>query len=434
MLPLAINKRAICHSLVGRFSSRKRIGLWLRRIVDTSCDGPWIFNLPFLSRLTSWAQTRKNALIVAAIVAIIFSIVTKLQATTINNDVWLADAWLHGHLWLAHFPGPWIDAMPYHGRAYIVEAPVPALLLLPFVAVFGFSTNQTILGIVLVAIAAYGAWRTGEYLKLRGVTLLAMTAFLVFGTSVAMCAIEGGVWFVAHLSAVAFTFLALAELSGSGIGWKIAMWAALAAGSRYPLLLALPGYALLIFLKDARGGQLRSFLGILAPVGVLFCAYNLARWNTLNDIGFSLWYRVMDPRAQSGRPPFGLDNLAMQVNAFFLHGPLLTSDFPYVRAEKFGLSLAWTSPALVLSIFARSPKVDVLIFWALAIATAAPAFLYYDLGGVQLGMRHALDFAPFLIVLLMFAIRNTLVERVFWLLALYSVLFGAYELVLWYQR
>lgn len=157
--------------------------------------------MPFLSRLTSWAQTRKNALIVAAIVAIIFSIVTKLQATTINNDVWLADAWLHGHLWLPHFPGPWIDAMPYHGRAYIVEAPVPALLLLPFVAVFGFSTNQTILGIVLVAIAAYGAWRTGEYLKLRGVTLLAMTAFLVFGTSVAMCAIEGGVWFVAHLSA-----------------------------------------------------------------------------------------------------------------------------------------------------------------------------------------------------------------------------------------
>ena len=179
---------------------------------------------------------------------------------------------------------------------------------------------------------------------------------------------------------------------------------------------------------------MRSFLAILAPVGVLFCAYNLARWNTLNDIGFSLWYRVMDPRAQSGRPPFGLDNLAMQVNAFFLHGPLLTSDFPYVRAEKFGLSLAWTSPALVLSIFARSPKVDVLIFWALAIATAAPAFLYYDLGGVQLGMRHALDFAPFLIVLLMFAIRNTLVERVFWLLAIYSVLFGAYELVLWYQR
>lgn len=118
----------------------------------------------------------------------------------------------------------------------------------------------------------------------------------------------------------------------------------------------------------------------------------------------------MHPRAQSGRPPFGLDNLAMQVNAIFLHGPLLTSDFPYVRAGKFGLSLAWTSPALVLSIFARSPKVDVLIFWALAIATAALAFLYYDLGGVQLGMRHALDFAPFLIVLLMFAIRNTLVE------------------------
>jgi hypothetical protein len=64
-------------------------------------------------------------------------------------------------------------------------------------------------------------------------------AFLALGTSLGYCATDGGVWSTAHLGAVAFY--------GEGRPWLIAIRASLAAFSRYPLLLALPGYAARIY-------------------------------------------------------------------------------------------------------------------------------------------------------------------------------------------
>jgi hypothetical protein len=104
---------------------------------------------------------------VAALVALLLLIVvSRGQNTPFNNYVLLANAWLDGHAWI-HFPGDWIDAMPYHGKAYIVEAPLPAVLLVPFVWGWGTSFNQTWLSIALGAIAAYGIWRTARLAPLR---------------------------------------------------------------------------------------------------------------------------------------------------------------------------------------------------------------------------------------------------------------------------
>jgi len=348
-----------------------------------------------------------------------------------DNYVWLADAWLHGKLWLPHFPGPWIDAMPFHGKAWIVEAPLPAVLLVPFVAVFGLSTNQTVLGVLLAGLSAYGFWRLGEKLGLETRLLLLFTGLLVFGTSLAFCASDGAVWFIAHLGAVAFTSLAIAELYGENRGWLLAFWAILAAFSRYPLLLALPGYAALSFLRTRRLATLAGFCSTLAPAIVAYVAYNYARWGTFEDIGFALWYRIMDQRSSSGRAPFDLENLGMQTQAFFARGPIFSLGFPFIRADKFGLALSWTTPALIVALLARTPQPDVVLFWLLTIATAVPAFLYYDLGGVQLGMRHSLDFLPFLLVLVLFALREPRTRPVFVILATYSIIFGVYQLVLW---
>ena len=66
----------------------------------------------------------------------------------------------------------------------------------------------------------------------------------------------------------------------------------------------------------------------------------------------------------------------------------------------------WTSPALILAFFARPFDRRVLAYWLAAILTAGPSLLYYDRGGAQFGMRHALDFEPFLFALIVIAIRN----------------------------
>src|SRR5918911_897732 len=50
---------------------------------------------------------------------------------------YLADAFLHGQLYLRLTPPTVGDLVWFHGRYYLYWSPLPALLLLPFVAIFG---------------------------------------------------------------------------------------------------------------------------------------------------------------------------------------------------------------------------------------------------------------------------------------------------------
>ena len=50
--------------------------------------------------------------------------------------------------------------------------------------------------------------------------------------------------------------------------------------------------------------------------------------------------------------------------------------------------------------------VATIALWVAAILTAIPNFIYYVNGFAQFGMRHALDFEPFLVALMMLAVRK----------------------------
>ena len=60
----------------------------------------------------------------------------------------------------------------------------------------------------------------------------------------------------------------------------------------------------------------------------------------------------------------------------------------------------------MLACFARQPRRLVVALWIATLLVAAPSLLYYANGGSQFGMRHALDFEPFLLVLMALAVRE----------------------------
>ena len=68
--------------------------------------------------------------------------------------------------------------------------------------------------------------------------------------------------------------------------------------------------------------------------------------------------------------------------------------------------------------------------WAAAILVAVPSFLYYVNGYAQYGMRHALDFIPFLYVLMLLSAR---VRLPLWVkgLIVYSCVAGSYGVWYW---
>ncbi len=336
-----------------------------------------------------------------------------MRSTPYNNFVLLADALAHGHLAI-NWPGEYIDAVPYRGHYYVIEAPLPAILLLPFVALLKTNVNQTLLAVLLAGVAIGAAWELCERLGVAARTTVWLCAFLLAGTDLLWCAMLGDVWLIAHVSAVCFTLLALVEILGKRRAWLVALFGICAFESRFSLVLALPVYAYVLgsaqagagSVADARG-RLISFAMTLLPAAILWVAYNEARWGTLSDIGYAQWYH----RDQAGIPsgsPFQLQYLPYQLQSFFVQVPTWLGSYPWLKPEITGIALTWTSPALVLALLAWKPHHFVLAMWSATVLVAVPSFLYYVNGFTQFGMRHALDFEPFIFVLMAIGVRNGL--------------------------
>lgn len=384
------------------------------------------------------SQARMSRAFYAGILTFaVFLVTSHLRSTPYNNFVLLADAFWHGHAWI-EWPGPYIDALAFGGKHYVIEAPLPAVLLMPFERIFGLHTNQTLLAGLLASVAVAAAWRICERLELAASTSMWLCAFLLAGTDLLWCAMLGDVWFIAHVSAVCFTLLAIAELLGRRRAYLVAICAVCAAESRFTMVLAVPIYVWLLFVPvdpaekiDLRVLVLRAVsFGIVAVAGAaLWMGYNHARWGTLADAGYTLWYH-QDAMGMPAGSPFRLMYLPYELQSFFIAGPEWGRSAPFVSSPMTGIALTWTSPALILAFLARRPQTLVLAMWVAALLTAAPNFLYYVNGFAQFGMRHALDFVPFLFVLMGIGSRNGLPAWGRALIA-YSILVGLWGCWYW---
>ncbi len=188
-------------------------------------------------------------------------------------------------------PAPISTRCRYGGRYYVIEAPLPALLLLPFVPIFGAQTNQTLLAAVLAAVAIGAAWELGERLGLKRASIAWLCAFLLAGTDLLWCAMLGDVWFIAHVSAVCFTMLALVELTGKRRGWLVALFAVCALESRFHDDRRASG--LRIHARDSprqsrcRGARCARSVRCWCRSSCSGFSYNEARWGTWTDIGYT---------------------------------------------------------------------------------------------------------------------------------------------------
>jgi hypothetical protein len=135
--------------------------------------------------------------------------------------VWQAQAWLDGQTSIPTgvqgtdtSPGnnwyqdvePILDASGQDtGRGIIPFPPLPALVLLPFVAIWHLGTNEYLLSAIFAAVdVGIAYWMLG-FLPITPVTRRLVTLFLGLGTVLLYAAAIGSTWFWAHV--VALTFL-----------------------------------------------------------------------------------------------------------------------------------------------------------------------------------------------------------------------------------
>jgi hypothetical protein len=139
-----------------------------------------------------------------------------------NHFVWQADAFLHGRFAIAYpvVGGPFTngyfqDVMPLPSApgtpsfGLLPFPPLPALLLMPFVAFFGLATDAQLFGVVIGALNVGLAWRmTSRLTDSRPAAFLA-TLFFAFGTVHWYASILSTTWFLAHVVAITFVLLGI---------------------------------------------------------------------------------------------------------------------------------------------------------------------------------------------------------------------------------
>jgi hypothetical protein len=401
-------------------------------------------------RALSFARAHRELIAVVAIAYVVMLFSSHFRSTSFNNYTRLADAWRHGHIWI-DWPGRWLDAALYNGKYYTVDAPFPAVVMMPLVLIYGDQANQTSVAI-FVAAAIIGLAR--QLLARLGVTRvprLFLLLFLFAGTDVWWCAELGDVWFMAHLCAMAATFGAFLELSGRRRGWVVGLCAIAAVFSRNTELFSLAFFAYALATGDlarlaaeSRGETfantlevrkaLRAFGALLSLGFLAWIGYNEASWGTFYDIGHTLYFH-QDSWGKKDGSPFGLSYLPYQLYSFFIRGPELVqylqqAQWPVLNVDNNGVALTFTSPALLLAFLARQPARLVVACWLAAIFVAAPDFLYYLNGWYQFGMRHALDFEPYLFVLMALAARKRMPAWAYGL-CVYSAVVGAWGVWWW---
>lgn len=331
--------------------------------------------------------------------------------------VYLADAFLHGQTAFEARPPDYDDNWTFYEGAWSVSfPPAPAVLMLPFVAIWGKGLNDVLFTLLLGALNVAIFYELVPLVAKRVVGKDAMdfayrvglTLAFGFGTVHWWLSVNGQVWFTAQIVATTFVLLALCETLGRGRPAWAAAWLGIAALARPPVLFALP--ALTWLLKRERSWRDLAW-GVLplAGIGLLMGMYNFARYGDPLELGYRymLLEEVLAQRvAEHGS--FSFVYLSENLYNAFLKLPAWQASWPFVVEDGWGMSILVSTPLLAYAALAPWRHTVSRAMTAAALLVALPNLFYYNTGYLQTGYRYALDFLPFLFVLVALGLRGHL--------------------------
>lgn len=193
------------------------------------------------SKFNSLGNAKKFIIkfVIIALVSFLIFYLSKGPPTGSKHLVYLADAFLHGRLGLG--AGTTLGELAnYNGNYYVVYPPMPAILLLPFVAVFGISFNQTLLSIILASLCVPVIWIMLTKIGVKSNKALWLTALFGFGTCFWYTASVGSAWYIEQVSGVLFLKSAIILALYKKNDFLVGLLLGCATLSRLTMILAFP--------------------------------------------------------------------------------------------------------------------------------------------------------------------------------------------------
>jgi hypothetical protein len=325
---------------------------------------------------------------------------------------YLADSFLHGQLHLRLLPATLHDLSFFNGNYYLYWPPMPAIVLLPFVAVFGVNFSDVFFNVAIasanvgVMAALLRAANEEQLIESDDVSRGLLVLFFAFGTVHMTLAPFGRIWFTAQLLGFLFVglaYLAALRLKGSSAFFVTGLLIACAMITRNHLLFTglWPAWHLLKKNWNSRPRLYTSFGLALLPaliLGLLFLWYNFERFGSPLELGIR--YHQMSRIFVEDYQKYGAFHLHYLPTNFFYQ--YVRYPLPYTVETVMGGSLFLLSPVfffIVPGIVSRFRTVDTWMLLFSILATSIPILLLMGTGWVQFGPRYTLDFTVPLLLL-----------------------------------
>lgn len=316
---------------------------------------------------------------------------------------------------------------------YMSFPPFPSLLMLPSAVISGRAGNDVIPTVLIAALILPLALLVLRRLAEAGLSArstrddLWLVGLLAFGSVLFFSAVQGKVWYTAHVVGVALALVyAWASIEArhpviAGLALGAAALTRTPMAFMFPLFVlelwrisarriaddgAPPGASASMNLRAGRRAVRRAMIAPLVRFAIPIAAfalagmiYNYARFGSPTEFG----HTYLDVRQQALIEQHGLASyqyLGRNLAVAFTLLPELLPRAPWVQVSGHGLALWVTTPALLLLLWPRDRNPMHRALWLTTAAVALPTLLYQNSGWVQFGYRFSLDYMVFLVLLL----------------------------------
>lgn len=362
----------------------------------------------------------------------------------------LAQAFLHGHLnFKSSIGGLGQDPIFWHGRIYWGEGPLPAVLLVPFAAIFDIFHKffwQGYLGWLLITGVAYFIFKIARALNFSNEDSLILVLGFTLGSVFIGVASVSSSWFFSQVLTTFLLFWGLYEYfcRTHKRWWLLGIICGLIVLTRVTAAPIVIFFALEIWRqKHKNSKRIKELIQLCLPfVGavVLIGLYNFLRFGSPFNGGYE--HQLLYPGSAESRAMgiFSLTHIPTNLYSLLLRGPVpvlkdtvsWTLKFPYIKNNIYGMSIFMTSPYLITLFTHKWSTFSTQARNLIVAITVSTLFVlsFYGLGMLQFGYRYSLDFLPelFLLFMIMYQKKHTKLSAGMRLLLLGSGLFNFYLL------
>ena len=319
-----------------------------------------------------------------------------------------AMSWLSGRLDMGK-NYEWLELAVYNGKYYLSFPPLPSVVMLPFVLLFGEKTPSNLVSAlygIFTAMIAYKILKKAG-MKRGGAVFFAIA--YVWGSNMLWLSTSGGVWFLAQglnmLLLTACVYFAQQKMQMAAYAM-----AALAVGCRpFSVCMFLPLMAYFYTADKDRPradrirGQIRSLI-IPAFIALCYMLYNYVRFGNVLEFG----HNYLPEFTESEKGQFSLSYILPNLYNLLLRPVTLRADltleYPLFDGFMFYIAnpmfLIWFA-AVVKDVLQK--KLDVVRL-CIVIAILAELLLlcaHKTLGGWQFGARYTVDMLPMALMYLL---------------------------------